>query len=127
MHRLEYAATVTVVHAGHDSQASYQAGCQIRDDVSVKVLAQHDIEVLRPGDNLQACDIDDVFVALDARRPAGHITAGLQKESVAHFHDVRVVNYRDLLTPRAPGKFEGEMGDPFGSFPSDDLEALHTP
>src|SRR5262245_54530412 len=73
---------------------------------------------------MHAGGVDDLFVVGDGRIVAGDGSHGVEKQTVAELHDVRLMNRRHLLPPMTLSVVEGETPDTCRSSLGDDFQAL---
>ena len=121
------ARVVAEVRPGDDPEPADEPGRQVRDDVSVEVLEEQDVEGLGVHDQAHARGVDDAVVGRDVRILLGDAAEAVEKEAVGELHDVGLVNGRHAPAAVAPRVLEGEPRDPRGRHLGDDLERLDDP
>ena len=82
------------------------------DDIAIEVGHDHDVELVRIGDELHAAIVDDHGFELDVGIVSGDVFAALEKLPVSQFHDVGFVHGRHFFAPIPHGVVEGEFSDP---------------
>src|SRR5678816_3891861 len=105
----------------NESKPAYEPGAKIGNDISIKVLQQHNVELLWPHDELHTGVIDDLVFCFNLRIAFAHLAKAIEKESVRQLHNVRFMNCSDLFSRFLNGIFEGELGDTRGGFLSNDF------
>src|SRR5215831_5721202 len=124
MHRFKHGALFADVGARHQTQAADQSGTQVRNDVTVEVFAEQDVELFGAHDQLHRSVIDDHALPLDLGIKLADFFKASQKQSVRKLHDIRFVNCGDLFSLFAARVSEGKTGNASRSLFSDDLQAL---
>src|SRR5258708_30022656 len=111
MHGFEDGAAVTNVCARHQAQAANQPSAEIRNNVTVEILAQQNVELFRPHHQLHRGVVDDHVLSFNLAMSISDLVKALQKQSVGELHDVCFVHTGDLLTGFAQSVIESEMSD----------------
>ena len=125
--RLEDGHVAAHVAPRHYARATDQRCADVRQDTPVQVRHDHDVELLRSSDGLHGRVVDDHVARLERRVLLRHLLERVPEQAVGQFHDVRLVDARDLLAMVRQGKAECELGDPLRFGPGDDLQRLHHP
>ena len=125
VHGLEDGRLGADIRPRRDTQTADETGAQVTDDVPVEVRQDEYVVQLGLLDELHAHVVDDAVLEGDpALVLGGDRPATLQEQAVRELHDVGLVDGRDLAPPVGDRVLEGEAGDPLGSRPGDDLDAL---
>ena len=82
------------------------------DDVAVQVRHNHDVELVRIGDELHATIVDDHRLEFDVWIVFGNVFTTLKELSVSQLHNVSFVDGGDFLPAIADGVIEGKLRDP---------------
>ena len=109
MRCLEDGAVGTDVGAGGHTQATYQAGAQVADDIAVQVGQHQDIEVVGVLDQAHAGGVDDLVVELNIGIVGGHLARNAQEQAIGRLHNVGLVHGRHLFTAAAAGVLKGVL------------------
>jgi hypothetical protein len=110
-----------------DAESANESRAQIRHDIPVQVRHQEHVELRRVHHKMHARRVDDAVVAHDVRIAARDLLHAAQEESIAHLHDVRLVDDGDAAAAMQPRMLEGEFRHARGRLFRDDLQALHDP
>jgi hypothetical protein len=120
--RLENGDLSRVGGSGDKSGTADQSGGQVVNDVTVQVGHDHDVKLLRVGDQLHGGVVHNHLLKLNSGVELCNLLAGAHEETVAQLHDVGLVNAGHLLAAVAGGVVEGELGNAAGLFASNDLQ-----
>src|SRR3989442_1998658 len=122
---LKHGDLIADVRAGNYAEAADKARGKIAHHVAVEVGQEEKVELLRIEHHLHAGVVHDQFLVLDGGMFLRDSADGLEKQPVAHLHDIGLVNGVDFLAPAASRVFKGESGDARGGALGDDLQAFH--
>lgn len=122
--RLENGNVTTDIAAGNNTGPTDERSTDIREDTTVQVRGEHDVELLGTLNSLHRSVIDDHIVGLQCREVLGGLVESVTEETVGELHDVSLVDTGDLLAVIGEGEAECEFGDALGLGAGDDLEGL---
>src|ERR1044072_4740847 len=121
---LEDRAQFADVRAGDETKPTDETRTQVRNDVAVEILKQHDVELLGAHDKLHAGVVHNLVVGLNLRVVGADLAEAVEKEAVGELHDVGLVGARHPLAPLAPRVLEGGARDAGRSLLRDYLQTL---
>lgn len=123
---LKNGALITNVAGWGQTQTTDQTGAHVRQDITVQVGHDEDLVVVRRrvGNDLQARVVQKLMVELDIWEFLGHLTSGVQEQTVGHLHDGGLVHDADLLLVHRASVLEGETEDPLRCLAGNELDAL---
>ncbi len=124
MNRLEDADAISDVRRRCVGQAPHQAGCHIREDVSLEIGKDDHVEVGRVHHQLHRQRVHDDVVRLEVRVVARDVVEALEEEPVGELHDVRLVSAGDPLGSLLPCDLEGIAMDLLAAGARDEPTAL---
>src|SRR6266576_4191540 len=124
MHGFKHGAQFAYVGARNQTEAANQSGAEIRHDVAVEVLEQHDVKLFGAHNQLHAGIVNNLVVGFDFRVVGGHLAEAIEKKAIRHLHDVGLMNGSHLLALFHAGIFEGEPSYSSRRFLSNDLYTL---
>src|SRR5262249_20426235 len=127
VHRFKNRVAPSEVGARNDTETADEAGTEIRDDVTIKIFQQQDVELTRLQDELHTRIVDNHLAVLDTRMASGHALGAREKQSVRELHDVCLVDRRDRPPPVLLRVLEGELSDTVRGAGRDDLHRFHDP
>src|ERR1700730_4644368 len=125
MHSLEDRALRPQIRARNQSQSADKRAAQVAQNVSVQVLRQQYVVLVRIHHQLHAGVVYDVLVVLHLRKALANLAAAAQKQPVRELHDVRLVDRMDLLSSMFAGIVEGKLGNPRRTLLGNNLQRLH--
>ena len=91
MHGLVDGTLCTDVSGGSQAQTAYKSSAQIRNDISVQVRHDHNIELPRVVGYLHANSVDLFLPVLDVRVFFCYFTCDFDEKTITHLHDTRLV------------------------------------
>ena len=124
VHRFEHGAREAQVRGAYDTQSADEARAEIRHDVAVQVRQHQHVEPLGREDELHARRVDDALVVGDLGILARDGPDAVEKQPVAHLHDVGLVDRGHALAPVPARVLERESSDSRRRLLGDDLQAL---
>jgi hypothetical protein len=124
--RLEESVVTADVAARDDTGATDEGSADVRHDGTVKVGHDHDIELLRLGNELHGGVVDNHVVRSDTGclvlfRDSAE---GVEEETVTELHDVGLVHASDLLAVVLECEVEGKAADTLSLSTGRNLQAL---
>ena len=108
-----------------DTKASHESGAQVRYDVAVQIRQQQHVELGRVHDEVHAGCVHDPLVVRDVDVLPRDAPGALEKEPVALFHDVRLVNRRHAPATVTARVAERKLCDPCRRALGDDFQAFN--
>ena len=125
VHGFEHRQTIADVARRQEAEAADESAREIGHDVAVEVRHDQDVEVFGVHDEHHADGIDHLVVGFDGGKFLGDFVEDGAEESVREFHDVCLVDARDLLLPMRFGVAEGGAADSLALLARDDLRRVH--
>ena len=125
VHGFEHRQTIADVARRQEPEAADESAREIRDNVAVEVRHDHDVEVSGVHDEHHADGIDHLVVGFDGGKFLRDFVEDGAEQPVREFHDVCLVDARDLLSPMRFGVAEGGAADSLALFARDDLRRVH--
>src|SRR5258706_13313528 len=123
----EQRVVVAEVGAGHNAEAANQTYRQIRDDITVQIFQQQDVEPRRVEHQLQTSVVDDQIAETDLLVLLRDVPGALEEQTVGQLHDVRLMNRHDFFPAVGARVVERELCDAGRRFLRDYFQAFHDP
>src|SRR5579862_346037 len=112
VHRLEDRGVLADVARGRHSQATHEAGVEVREDVAEEVRRHDHVELVRVHHELHGAGVDDALVAIDpAHVLLRDVAARLEEEARERLQHIRLVHERHLLALVLHRVLESELAD----------------
>ena len=92
-----------------NTSTTNETGSEVVNDGTVQVGHDHDIELVRVGNELHAGVVNDHVLGLDHWVLLGDFSESSEEETVTLFHDVGLVDAGDLLSAVSEGVVESEL------------------
>lgn len=105
--------------------ATDESSTDVGKDTTVEVGHDHHVKLLGPRHGLHGGIVHNHVIHLQGGVVLGDLVECAAEETVGKLHDVGLVDTSDPLAVVGEREAEGELGDPLGLGPSDDLERLH--
>lgn len=85
----------------------------VRNDCSVKIGGNHDVELRWIFNQLHRAVVNDHFFIFNERIFFGNASGHFQKQTVNQFHDIGLVNDGDFLSSTEMGELKGVLNQSF--------------
>ena len=121
---LENSDIATHVASRNDTWTTNKTSADVRENTTVQVWHDHDIELLWTADTLHRGVVDNHVVGLNGWVLLSDSLDGVSEETVGKLHDVGLVNASDLLAVVGEGECESELGDTLRLHAGDNLKGL---
>jgi len=112
------------VAAGNDARSANKTRSNVRQDTSVQVGGDQNIELLWAGDALHASVVDNHVVGFDCGVILSYLLHGVPEETIRQLHDIGLVDTGYLLAVVGKGKGKGKLSNTLRLCPGDDLQRL---
>jgi hypothetical protein len=122
--RLEQGNVTAHIASRDNTGATDKTSTDVREDTSVQVGHNHDVELLWPGDTLHRGVVDNHVVGLESGVVLADALDSVAKKTIGKLHDIGLVDAGNLLAVVGEGKGESELGNALRLLPGDDLERL---
>lgn len=115
----------TNVDTRNKTGTSDKTGTNVRENGTVQVRGDENVELLGPGDSLHRCIVNNHVAVFNLGILLTDFFNGGAEETVSELHNVGLVNSSDLLTVVLESKVVGKACNTLGLVLGDDLKRLH--
>ena len=121
----EHCVVGTDVAGRNEAEAADQAAAEVGKDITVEVLHNHNVKLVRVHDELHAGVVDDLVICLDLRVVLCDFAEDSEEHAVGHLEDVCLMNTCNFLSAVLLRVLEGVADDALRCFLCYDLDRMN--